>query len=45
MNQFESQVVNIPYSQQRVYNMLSDLSHIESVKDRMPQDKIKDLML
>ena len=23
--------------------MLSDLSHLESVKDRMPQDKIKDL--
>ena len=43
MDQFESQVVSIPYSQQRVYNMLSDLSHIESVKDRMPQDKIKDL--
>jgi hypothetical protein len=43
MNQFESKVVAIPYSQQRVYDMLSDLSHLESVKDRMPQDKIKDL--
>ena len=43
MNQFESQVVNIPYSQQRVYDMLSDLSHLDRVKDRLPQDKIKDL--
>lgn len=43
MSQFESQVVAIPYSQQRVYNMLSDLSHLESVKNRIPQDKVKDL--
>ena len=43
MSQFESQVVAIPYSQQRVYDMLSDLSHLESVKDRIPQDKVKDL--
>ena len=43
MDQFESQVVAIPYSQQRVYDMLSELSHLEEVKDRMQQDKIKDL--
>ena len=43
MNQFESKVVAIPYSQQRVYDMLSDLSHLERVKDRIPQDKVKDL--
>ena len=43
MNQFESQVVAIPYSQQRVYDMLSDLSHLEAVKDRIPQDKVKEL--
>lgn len=43
MSQFESQVVAIPYSQQREYDMLSDLSHLESVKDRIPQDKVKDL--
>ncbi len=43
MNQFESKVVAIPYSQQRVYDMLSDLSHLESVKDRIPQDKVKEL--
>ena len=43
MNQFESKVVAIPYSQQRVYDMLSDLSHLESVKERIPQDKVKEL--
>ena len=43
MNQFESKVVAIPYSQQRVYDMLSDLSHLESVKDRIPEDKVKEL--
>lgn len=43
MNQFESKVVAIPYSQQRVYDMLSDLSHLEAVKDRIPQDKVKEL--
>ena len=43
MNQFESNVMAIPYSQQRVYDMLSDLSHLERVKDRIPQDKVKEL--
>lgn len=43
MNQFESKVVAVPYSQQRVYDMLSDLSHLGNVKDRLPQDKVKDL--
>jgi hypothetical protein len=43
MSQFESQVVSIPYSQQRVYDMLSDLSHLEAVKDRIPQDNVKDI--
>lgn len=43
MTQFESQIVAIPYSQQQVFNMLSDLSHLESVKDRIPQEKVKNL--
>ena len=43
MNQFESKVVAIPYSQQRVYDMLSDLSHLEAVKDSIPHDKVKEL--
>lgn len=43
MSQFESKVVAIPYSQQRVYDLLSDLSHLERVKERIPQEKVKDL--
>lgn len=43
MSQFESKVVAIPYSQQRVYDMLSDLSHLEVVREKLPEDKVKDL--
>lgn len=43
MTKFESSVKVIPYSQERVYTKLSDLSNLESVKDRLPQDKVKDL--
>ncbi len=40
---FESTVRQISAPQQRVYNVLSDLSNVEKVKDRLPEDKIKDL--
>lgn len=43
MTKFESSVKVIPYSQERVYAKLSDLSHLESIKDRLPQDKVQDL--
>lgn len=43
MANFESSVKVIPYSQERVYNKLSDLSNLEAVKDRLPADKIQDL--
>lgn len=43
MNKFESSVKVIPYSQERVYNKLSDLSNLETIKDRLPQDKVQDL--
>ena len=43
MAKFESSVKQIPYPQQAVYNMLSDLTYIERVKDRVPEDKLKDL--
>ena len=43
MVQFESTVKHIPYSQERVYNKLSDLSNLEAIKDRLPQDKVEDL--
>lgn len=42
MTKFESSIKQIPYTQQAVYNMLSNLSNIEKVRDRIPEDKIKD---
>lgn len=43
MATFESSVRQIPHSQQAVYNMLSDLSNIDRLKDRIPADKLNDL--
>ena len=43
MAQFESSIKQIPYPQQNVYNMLSDLRNIERVKDKIPEDKLKDM--
>lgn len=41
MAQFESTVKYVPYSQERVYAKLSDLSNLESVKDRLEDIKQK----
>ena len=43
MSNFESSVKVIPYSQERVYSKLSDLSNLEEIKDRLSQDKVQDL--
>lgn len=43
MSKFESGIKHIPYSQKAVYATLSDLSNIEKVRDRLPEDKVKDL--
>lgn len=43
MTQFESSVKVIPYNNEQVYAKLSDLTNIEKVKDKLPQDKVKDL--
>ena len=43
MTKFDSSVKVIPYSQERVYDKLADLSNLESIKDRLPQDKVKDM--
>ena len=39
---FVSEIKSIPFNDDRIYTMLSDLSNLERVKDRIPQDKIKD---
>lgn len=38
--QFESNVKHVPYSQERVYNKLSDLDNLEGVRERL--DMVKD---
>lgn len=38
--QYESTVKYVPYSQERVYNKLSDLNNLESVRQRL--DAVKD---
>ena len=39
---FESSVKQIPYPQQAVYDNISDLRNLEKVRDRVPEDKVKD---
>lgn len=43
MSKFESSIKKVAYPQENVYKMLSDLSNIEHVRDRIPEDKLKDL--
>ncbi|MDR2118244.1 MAG: SRPBCC family protein [Tannerellaceae bacterium] len=42
MTEFVSDIKAVPYNDDRVFAMLSDLSNLERVKDRIPQDKLKD---
>lgn len=42
MTEFVSDIKTIPYDDDRIFRMLSDLSNLDKVKDRIPQDKIKD---
>ena len=41
-SKFESSVKLIPYSQQAVYNNISDLRNLEKVRVRVPEDKVQD---
>lgn len=43
MTNFESEVKVIPASQEAVFEKLSDLNNLEKVKDRLPEDKVKNL--
>lgn len=42
MTEFVSEIKQIPQNDERIYARLSDLSNLERIKDRIPQDKIKD---
>ena len=41
-SKFESSVKFVPYSQQAVYDNISDLRNLEKVRDRVPEDKVND---
>ena len=43
MTKFESSIKYIQASQETVYGKLSDLNNLEQVKDRLPEDKVKNL--
>lgn len=43
MSQYESSVKCIPFPQARVYAKLEDLNNLEGLKDKLPQDKVKEL--
>ena len=42
MASFESKVKEIPYPQEAVYRLISDLNNLERIRDRIPTDKIQD---
>ncbi len=42
MTEFTSDVKTIPFNDDRIFTMLSDLSNLERVRDRIPEEKVKD---
>ena len=42
MTKFESSVKQIAYPVEDVYRIISDLSNLERVRDRVPEDKLQD---
>ena len=43
MSTFESSIRQIAHSQESVYAMLSDLNNLERLRNRLPEDKFRDL--
>ncbi|MDR3266824.1 MAG: SRPBCC family protein [Tannerella sp.] len=41
MSDFTSEIKTIQHNDDKIFEMLSDLSNLERVRDRIPQDKIK----
>lgn len=44
MSKFESSVRQIPYPQEAVYKNISNLTNLDKVRDRVPEDKIQDFV-
>ena len=43
MTTIESDITKSPYSDEKIFSILSDLNNLERVKDRIPQDKVKNM--
>lgn len=43
MSTYESKIKSIPHPQELVYTTLANLNNLALLKDKIPQDKIKDL--
>jgi carbon monoxide dehydrogenase subunit G len=41
--EFVSQVKTLQYNEEEIYTVLSDLSNLERVKDKIPADKVQDM--
>lgn len=42
MTEYTSNIKTIPYSEKDIFAVLSDLRKLDLVKDKLPQDKVKD---
>lgn len=42
MAEYYSEIKIIPYSDMEIFNVLSDLNNLDLIRDKIPQDKIKD---
>ena len=42
MSKFESSVKQVPYSQEAVYRIVSDLNNLEKIRDRVPEGKLQE---
>jgi len=42
MSEFISDIQTIPYNEEEIFRVLSNMSHLERMKDRIPQEQIKD---
>ncbi|MDR2086256.1 MAG: SRPBCC family protein [Dysgonamonadaceae bacterium] len=40
MSEFISEIKTIPFSQEKVYDVLSNMSNLEKIQNRIPEDKI-----
>lgn len=42
MSKYESSIKQVPYPQRAVYDNISNLNNLEKVRNRVPEDKVKD---